>query len=188
MAIIENNILLHGISGKLGNVVFRQLNGKTIMCLPPQRRAAPTAIQKEQRERFRLATMYAKMALDDPDLKYMYEKAAKKLKSTSAYAAAVADYLKRPEIEEITTGVDTGSKEAFIFITSASKGKNLSVCVTIFSANGKVIEAGYVNCDGFQRDFKYVVQRANSLSVGNLVEVKVTDMPGNIAVKTVVID
>jgi hypothetical protein len=53
MAIASKNSPLYGVSGKVGNLVMRQRNGKTIIAkAPDRRRTAPTAAQLEQHKRF----------------------------------------------------------------------------------------------------------------------------------------
>ncbi len=178
MATVKSNSLLKGLSGKFGDIVFRQVNGKTIMCLPPRKRTTLTANQQKHQERFKSATLYARRMMIDPALKDLYEKLAKNMKCPSAYAAAVADFMTKPKIDEITTA-DTGRKKHVIYISCASKAKTLSAFVTIVSSDGEVIESGEAVCNDAGTDFKYVVKQNNSFLPGTKAEVLVTDLPGN---------
>ncbi|MBT1705710.1 hypothetical protein, partial [Chryseosolibacter indicus] len=103
MAFVRENDLTEGLSGKFGpKFVFKQLRGKTVVA----RRAKPTtkesALQRGNRDRFRNATAYAKAMMLIAERKAYYWKRAKKLKLPNAYTAAIADYMRKPKIEELT--------------------------------------------------------------------------------------
>ena len=79
MAILKNNHLLAGLSGKVGNFVLKQLNGKTIMCAVPNKsHVKATKQQKANRLRFKKAIAYAKVINDDPEKRKLYLKKLKK--------------------------------------------------------------------------------------------------------------
>ena len=52
MAIIKNNDLIEGISGKYGAHVFKQARGKTVVCPHSVRPSKESVVQKENRSRF----------------------------------------------------------------------------------------------------------------------------------------
>jgi hypothetical protein len=91
-----NHFLFDGISGKVGDLVFKEVNGKTIVCRAPVRKKNEvlTEKQKEQRKRFSQAVTQTKEALADPVLKAYFTTEAKSKKLISAHAAAMAHYLK----------------------------------------------------------------------------------------------
>jgi hypothetical protein len=63
MAKSENNIVTHGLSGKIGDLlVFRQIGGKTIVSNAPRKSNSESESQKEHRRKFQRAVMYAKAA------------------------------------------------------------------------------------------------------------------------------
>jgi hypothetical protein len=95
MAKVLLNSLFNGVSGKMGDVVFKQTStGKTIIALAPAKsNRKPSEAQKAQRERFIQATAYAKAALADPTARLHYEAEAARLLKP-AYSLAVADYFK----------------------------------------------------------------------------------------------
>ena len=67
MAESKKNIITHGMSGKVGDIiVFSQRNGKTIVSKAPTRKAELSEKQKQHFEHFQQATIYAKAALQDP--------------------------------------------------------------------------------------------------------------------------
>ena len=95
MAKIKLNPLFEGISGKMGDVVFRKSkNGQTyISSCPKKSSAPPSEAQKAQRERLKLANAYATLALADTDLRAIYEEMAAQ-EGKDAHAMARTDYLR----------------------------------------------------------------------------------------------
>lgn len=102
MAIIKNNVLLEGSSGMFGkSIVFKQVRGKTVVCNRPAKPSTESNQQKENRDRFRKASAWAKNVLVDPDKKVYYQKKAKKLKLPNAYTAAIADYMRCAKVTHV---------------------------------------------------------------------------------------
>src|SRR5687767_3958231 len=117
MAIIKNNPLLQGISGKIGGIVFRQRNGKTIVASKPYRSKKKTAKQTAHQARFLEAVMYAKTAMIEENSKKYYADFAKQSKCTSPYQAAVKDFLEEPKIRKVDANEYRGKKGDVIIIT-----------------------------------------------------------------------
>lgn len=93
MPILNHNHILHGLSGKIGNIVVRQLNGKTIVQAAPIRKAPATPGEKTNQQNFKQAVNYAKEARQNPKVWAIYLAEAKRRGGTSnAYAVAVWDY------------------------------------------------------------------------------------------------
>lgn len=101
MAQSKNNIITHGLSGKVGDlIVFRSLNGKTIIASKPGARTGELSdAQKQNQKRFQQAIVYAKSAVADPDTKSAYKAAAEE--GESPYNVAVADFMHAPDISEV---------------------------------------------------------------------------------------
>jgi hypothetical protein len=98
------NALLHGLSGKFGDViVFKTMRGRTFATKPAVQPTVQSAQQKENRSRFRLASQWAKSVLLDPERKAYYRKKAHKLKLPNAYTAAVADYMRPVRVTKVKT-------------------------------------------------------------------------------------
>ncbi len=93
MAILSDDSLFHGLSGKHGNVIFYQRYGKTIIGLAPAYQHQPTIKQISRQKLFADAVAYAKNILSDPQMKATYSQLAHKLKKVNAYQAAIAEYL-----------------------------------------------------------------------------------------------
>lgn len=97
MAIVTNNPVTSGFSGMLGNlIVFRQLRGKTIIAKRPAPARHQSTWQRENRTRFRDATVFAKTAMRDREKKVYYWEKARELKLPNAYTAAITDFMRKP--------------------------------------------------------------------------------------------
>jgi hypothetical protein len=74
------NPIFAGISGSLGDIVFRSSkNGETIIAKRPRKsNAGPSEAQKANRERFAQANAYARAALADPDLRLSMKRGLRK--------------------------------------------------------------------------------------------------------------
>ena len=57
--------------------------------------------QKENRDRFRKASLWAKTILLEPEKKAYYQKKADKLKLPNAYTAAIADYMRSIHVKQV---------------------------------------------------------------------------------------
>ena len=69
MAKQTNNVVTHGLSGKVGDLlIFRQRAGKTVVAKVPQPRKVTSEQQKEQQRKFQRAVLYAKSALADSEI------------------------------------------------------------------------------------------------------------------------
>jgi hypothetical protein len=70
------------------------------MCNRPEKRNVITPHQQKMKNRFMEAVAFAKKMIADPVTKALYQPGPES-KFTSAYAAALADYLKRPVIDDV---------------------------------------------------------------------------------------
>lgn len=97
MARVTNNLLLQGISGKIGPLVVRQVGGQTIVqsAETKAQRAPRSPRQQAHLDRMYQAQLYAKAQIRDPSLKALYATRIDQ-RRTSAYTVAIADYMKAP--------------------------------------------------------------------------------------------
>jgi hypothetical protein len=92
--ISRSNILLIGVSGKLGDIVVKQYKyGTVITKLPDMSKVKSTARQKKQRKRFAAAVAYAKSINADPKKKAQYQKKVKK--GSTVFHTALREYLNK---------------------------------------------------------------------------------------------
>jgi hypothetical protein len=144
MARSKNNILTKGLSGMVGKqIVFRSWNGKTFISVTPKKPKKQSIIQKENRTKFKRATIYAKRMMKDPVKKAEYKEIAEKLQLPNAYTAAITDYMRNPEIEALDLAGYSGKADEEIKVTVSKKGFDIQeVEVIVVNENGEVIEEG----------------------------------------------
>lgn len=181
MAKSRNNIVTAGLSGGIGNqLVFKQVNGETIVAKYPNRKGSSTP----KHNKFAKATVYAKNALQNAALKKVYADQAAKRPGVSAYAMAVADYLKAPIIDHIDTSAYTGvSSGEKISIEVADASKVMTVKVKIVAANNSAVEEGSATLS--EGKWVYTTTAINAALSGSKVLITATDRPGNVTTKEV---
>lgn len=137
MATVPSSSVMHGASGKIGNVIFRQFNGKTVVQSydPPRIKRSPR--QLVFNHKMREASRHARAALRDPAVRAHYEKKKKRLKVTSAYTAACTDFLRHGRIDKI----DTSRYDKGVITVKAFKAELglEEVVVKICASDGKLI-------------------------------------------------
>jgi hypothetical protein len=101
MAKIPPSSPLHGLSGRIGNLLYRQVNGETIVQVYTAPKGARSAAQQQHTHKMRQATQQAKTALNDPAVRAYYESKRKRLNAPNAYVAALTDILRNGCIDKI---------------------------------------------------------------------------------------
>lgn len=135
MAKVRSNLLVQGLSGKLGDqVVFRTLrDGRTIVCAKPDfshRKLSKN--QKEHHKRFKAAAAYAR---DAAHRQHIYaELAAGTMKN--AYNVALGDWFHPPQIQQVKR------RGATIQIQASDDVCVAGVQVMVLDKAGKTAEMG----------------------------------------------
>jgi hypothetical protein len=178
MAKIEGNLIIHGLSGMLGKqvVVRRMKNGHYVLAArPAYRLRAATDAQKQQREKFRQAILYAKGAKGRAE----YRDAAES-RCVSAFNVAVADFLHPPEIRRLDISDYKGAIDETIRITAVDDVKVKTVGVMIVNDDGTLIEKGMaVSGNENPSEWLYTTKRAAGSSSVKIV-VSVADLAGQV--------
>jgi hypothetical protein len=176
MAKSLNNVITHGLSGKIGDLlVFSQRGGKTIVSVASNKPRKQSESQKAQVRKFQHAALYAKGAQQQPEYK---ETAAAKGKTP--YIVAVADFLNAPDIESIDLTGYSGKAGNIIRITVTDDFSVKEVGVRITNADGSLVEEGYAQPSaGYE--WRYTATAANDTLAGDKIEVFASDTPGNLA-------
>lgn len=180
MAKSRNNVITHGLSGLIGDLlVFRQRGGKTIVSDRPKARVDnPNANQLSVRERFIKAARYAKAAISDLAKKALYGAAAEA--DQSAYNVAFADYQKAPEIKaEPNYSGYIGQIGYPIEATVYDNFMVTAVKVEIRDAANTLIEEGEAIQQEDESKWIYVTTVANPDYATSSIIVKAYDMPEN---------
>ena len=180
MAESKNNIITHGLSGKVGKMlVFSQRNGKTIVSTPPKQGAEQSDKQKAHLQLFQEAVIYAKNALKNAETKEAYAAAAEE--GQTAYNIAVADMMNAPDIEEIDLSAYTGKPGDTISIKATDDFKVTAVTVEIYNADGSVVEKGSAILSDTGLEWVYKATTNNADLHGDKIVVKATDLPANVS-------
>ena len=178
MAESKNNVITQGLSGTIGGLVFSQRYGKTVVSTKPQKKKLTSEKVKEQNERFQQATIYAKAALKDSNLKEAYAAQAAKRKGVTSYNVAVADMLQAPKIEKIDLSAYTGNIGDTIKVKAYDDFKVVSVTIHIYNADGTLVEEGDAVESGM--DWVYTATVENTNLAGDKIVVQATDIPANV--------
>jgi hypothetical protein len=183
MAKQKGNVVTHGTSGKLGDLlVFRQTASGTVIAKVPTVSNKVTDAQRAQRRRFQLAVLYSGSAVSDPALSGAYAEKAKK--GQSVRNVAVADFLRAPDIDVIDLSGYHGQPGDVIGIEVTDDFAVREVKVVITNPDGSLVEEGYASPEpvGYRWTYKAIAENV-SLD-GDRIEVYASDTPGNISQKT----
>jgi hypothetical protein len=183
LAIVKKNPFTEGLKGTIGDkMVFKQVQGRTIATYKGVPTGEPTEKQLEQRGLFQEATIYGKWVMSDPEAKAEYE-AKKSDKYNSAYAIAVADFLKAPEIEEVDLSAFHGHVGDVIKVKAKDDFKVMSVSVDLFDLNGAKAEGGMAVEDKKDLNWNYTLTTEIASLTGTKIVVKASDKPGHVTEK-----
>ena len=179
---------MKGASGMLGDVVvYRKQRGELVMSNRPTRRTVLTPNQELAKSKFMRAVRYAKKQVADPVTKAEYQPGPNS-RYVSAYAAAVADYLKAPQINSVITSGYQGVIGNEIVVRATDNFKVVSVHVMVSKADGSVIEQGDAVLNVASIDeFIFKATVANAQVAGTKVLVTVRDKPGNLVTQSIVL-
>jgi hypothetical protein len=177
MAKVRNNIVIHGLSGSLGDqlVVRQDKAGRTIVGTSPSfdpNRPFSDA-QKEVHEKFREATSYAKEAKGNAAYADKAEGTPK-----TPYNVAVADWFHAPEVSEVDASAWHGQIGQVIRIKAVDDVQVTQVNVVITDAAGVVLEQGpATQADGHWWTYTTTATAAD----GARIVASARDLPGNLA-------
>ncbi len=185
MARSKNNIVTHGLSGRIDELVFRQRFGQTVVTRNPRVSREPTDAQLSLRSRFRQAAAYAKAAVSDASTKRFYGSMARE--GQSAYNVALADFFNTPEIGEIDTSAYNGSIGSRITVPVTDGGKVVSVKVTIHKGDGTLVEEGDALLQSNGLYWMFIARALNNSLSGSIISVSATDLPNHSSLKQITI-
>lgn len=186
MAQSKDNIITHGLSGKVGNLlVFSQRGGKTIVSKVPKS-VEPKDGQVVQQKKFQQAVLYAKGAIADPSVKAIYEADAKEGKS--GYNVAVADFFHAPDIEQVNLSAYTGKVGDTISIRVTDDFMVKVVSVSIYNEDGSLVEQGNAWMQATGMDWVFTATAQNESLAGDRIVIQASDLPGNLTAQEQILD
>ncbi len=108
MAKVKKNPIVSGLSGRIGNLVFKEYRDKTVVCQRPVHdpKREPTPGEARQRNRIKAAAAKAKAVLATEDGNAYYQAARLRLGKQSAYHTAVFDFFGVPEVVDVQRGTE----------------------------------------------------------------------------------
>ena len=180
MAESKKNIATEGLSGRVGNFIFRRRKADDKIFVarrPVASEEEPTEAQINVQRKFQRGIIYGKSAIADPATKALYT--AKATGGRSAFNVAVADYFNAPQIELVNMDGYTGAVGSTITITVTDDFAVSSVHVKIENMDGSLIEEGEAVPGNTDIDWVYTATVANENLAGDKITVTAYDMPGN---------
>ncbi|MHB1178207.1 MAG: hypothetical protein ACYCZO_07735 [Daejeonella sp.] len=180
MAKSKNNVITHGLSGLIGDLlVFRQRANKTIVADRPRPFSKPaTAVQLGIQARFKKAAQYAKTAILDPLIKAAYQAAA--LLGQSAFNRAFKDYQLAPEFdEELDLSTYTGNSNEEISVSVIDDFQVMGVHVQILKPDSSLLEEGEAVQSPNGLDWIYTTTAVIADVIGCRIIFTASDVPGN---------
>lgn len=186
MAKSKNNVITHGLSGKIGDLlIFRQVHGQTVVSKVAEPPTTTSEKQAAHRKRFQQAVLYAKAAVESPETGKLYKAAAKKGKRV--FNLAVADFFNAPDIDSIDVSEYSGNAGDRILVTATDDFAVKSVSVRIVNADGSLVEDGEaVQSTGAL--WIYTAAQNNENLEGDKIVITVADLPGNLSSEELKID
>ena len=186
MAKSENNEVMYGARGRVGNlVVFKNFgSNQTVIAKRPKRAENPLYTQKqlEAKLKFREGVVYAKGVINNPTLSAIYQLAAKP--GTSVYNLALADYCKAPEISVVDADDYQGQIGDQIRVRAMDNFSVTEVKVSIYDAANVLIESGLATLSANSVDWIYDTTTVNGILAGSKITAEAKDIPGNITLET----
>jgi hypothetical protein len=167
----------------VGDLVFKRRGDEVVISRKADRSGyEPTAAQLAQQERFRMATLYGKMVMADPDERALYEEAAAAEAGASAYNLMVADFLRAPSVEAVDVSGYGGETGDEIVVQVSDDFDVASVQVALEDDAGAALEGGEATEDPPESG-RWVYTATTAVATGTTVRIAVTalDRPGGAA-------
>ena len=188
MAVSYNNLITRYYSGRVGDIVLKNYNGKSVMTKRPDcSKVIKSARQLEINDKFKKAVKVGQYVIKNQESSDFYKR---KRPDLTPYNAAISDYLSRPVIERIDLGDYQGLPGNVVTVSVWDKWSIEGVDMVIFNALGEVIECGAAVPRQFSgnTEWDYTATVENPDNKGGRVEVRVSDRPGNVVNEVITLD
>ena len=184
MAKVKKNVLLDHVRGKIGDLVFREVGGQTILSKAPSFGKKRYKKPNKGCTNFKRAAEYARGVQDDPEILAEYSQKASG--NRAAYHVAVGDCLKPPEIRNIDISGFHGHEGDKILVTAVDNFKVVRVQVEIATEEGRILEAGDAAPTADPEIWAYTVGAEYESTRGLVARAFAWDRPENKAEGTVI--
>ena len=174
---VATSLLHRSLSGAVGDLIFRNYNGKTVVSVRPvYKNETNTEPRRKARGRFRDATSYASNAMENPKLKAYYQQKARQLKLPNAYTAAITEYLRRAKVVVTTRSTFAGKKGERINIrVSKSVFRVSSIKATLYNNQNDLLLEQNLSKHDSKKGFEFMLHD----NIVNYAYLKIsTDEPG----------
>jgi hypothetical protein len=179
MAISDDRFIkLRGTLGK--ELVFREWDGKIIVSKAVKSRKGNfSPAQALTRERFQLASRYAKGIIQGQDqgIRDAYTAALKPRQTL--YCRATEDFLSVPVVKKIDTGGYNSASGSRIIVHAVDDFRVVAVQVEIYSTGGTLLEKGNAVQEPNGIYWSYTATQENSPLTGSQIKAIAYDVPGN---------
>jgi hypothetical protein len=181
---VKLNPMFEQVSGQLGEMVFRELRGETVVSRKPIVTAEPSADQLAHRELFKQAAAYGKSVMADANTRALYEEAAK-IKNIPVFALTIADFFNAPVIDSLDLSEYNGQAGSLIRISARDDFGVASVYVSILNGQNNPVESGNA-VETAAGSGQWVYTATGAVSQGTTVTVNAvaTDRPGGSVVSS----
>lgn len=182
MAKSRDNVVMQGASGKVGrNLVFRQRGDQTIIAKRPRVTAGGREVTEKQQQvqnRFLNASLYAKQAIQDPELKAAYSRKA--TVNQTAYNVAFKDFFARPEVRLLNDSGYLGNVGDEITFLVRDILKVTAIEFEILDQDDTVVEVGQAEpTDEENTGWKYTASTENIDYTNAIYRITMLDTPKN---------
>ncbi|NWG07842.1 MAG: hypothetical protein HXY35_14290 [Chloroflexi bacterium] len=180
---VEPGAAFDFMSGKLGKIVFRNVNGKLIASRRPIFTSQPTEAQLAHRERFRQAAAYGRSVMADPATRALYQEAADS-RGMPIFALIVADYFNAPVIHSIDLSSYAGMANGVITVRALDDFGILDMQIIITDDQGTPLESGAAHETAPGSGTWAYVAQSTLMASTLLIKAVAKDRPGGMTVHT----
>jgi len=176
---VKLNPMFENVSGQLGELVFRRVNGRTIASRKPITTGEPTENQSQHRERFKEAVAYGKLAMANVTLRNRYEALAES-RNMPVFALTIADFFSVPVVNNIDITAYAGKAGDVIKVHASDDFGVAKVHLSITLEDGQEIENGDAQ-ETAPGSGLWLYHTVTPVAAGTpvIVNVVVTDYPGS---------
>ena len=178
MAKVKLNPVVLDVHGKMGDIVFKQFEDRTIIARKGQSHQPNSPAQLAVRERFRLAAFYGKTAFADPVTRAAYAGKAKN-KRTRVFAMMVGDFFNAPVVDEVDLSAYAGRSGDVIRVRASDDFEVTGVSVQMREpSSGEPLDGGAA-VRGADNVWVFTAQSNIPHDHPFVIEVSATDRPGH---------